>query len=767
LKALLKIRVFIPLLVALLTIGVSVVDYWMISEGLNAQHSETMLANLKSNAIQTQGNINRALQRRDHVGAKQSLLDLNYQSLMSDAYLVDHDLLIHQSTNLSHTKGVLDKVQPIAEADIAYVRNSNIGKVFQDEIQQRAYAIFPIYLPLEKGEVRPRRWLLVIIFNYQHDLAALKSNIRKSSLQSGLIILGAIWFLSFIFHFLVTRRISKIASATNRYLDGDTSARTQMAGQDELGLIGSTFDRIAEAVERSQRELNHVNQELKKNNHELKLRELALDEHAIVSISDDAHRITYANAKFCQISGYDQSELLGNSHSMLNSGEHSQDFFKDLWNTITSGKVWHGDLKNRAKDGSYYWVAASIVPLLDPETQTYRYIRIQTDLTRQKDLNNELQETHSKNKRMYGIIAHELRTPVAAITMMTQHDDQQWLRDRGLIGRAANDLLHSIDDMKMLVNPELKREVRFESTSVDEINQSIQAMVASAVATTRMQYKQLTTLPDGISEHFITDVYRVKAAVTNLVRNGCLHSEGTQVVCHTSVEIDAQQRSWLCWSVSDDGKGIPEHKVPNLFQAFERGDSAAEGTGLGLHIAKAWIEEIGGTLTYKRLESGSKFLVRIPFGDSRPRVAARTQDDEKDLNDRAKACARQLRLLFVEDDPLIQKVTMHILKPLFAEIAVANDGREGLEKASGDYDVILTDYFMPNMTGVEMAEKLRQQGDLRPIIAATAATIGKEAEELKQAGVDIVLPKPLNPAVIIKSVAEFIATDRLPPLHEA
>ena len=750
----------------MLTIGVSVVDYWMISERLKAQHFETILSNLKSSAIQTQGNINRALQRGDFVGAKQSLLDLNYQTLMSDAYLVDHDLLIHQATNLSHAKRVLHEIQSVAEVDIDSVRNSKIGKVFQNEIQQRAYAIFPVYLPLQKGEVRPRQWLLIIIFNYQHHLAALKYNILKASLQSGLIILGAIWFLSLIFHFLVTRRISRIAGATNRYLDGDTSARTHMAGQDELGLIGSTFDRIADAVELSQRELKHVNQELNKNNQELKLRELALDEHAIVSICDDAHRITYANAKFCQISGYDLSELLGNSHSILDSGEHDPDFFTDMLRTITSGKVWHGDLKNRAKDGSYYWVAASIVPLIVPETQTYRYIHIQTDLTRQKELNNELQETHSKNKRMYGIIAHELRTPVAAITMMTQHDDQQWLRDRDLIGRAANDLIHSIDDMKMLVNPELKREIRFESTSVDEINQSIQAMVASAVATTRMQYKQLTTLPDGIAEHFTTDVYRVKAAVTNLVRNGCLHSEGTQVVCHTSVEIDAQQRSWLCWSVCDDGKGIPEEKVPNLFKAFERGDSAAEGTGLGLHIAKVWIEEIGGTLTYKRLESGSKFLVRIPFGDSRPRVSASTQENEKNLNDRAKACARQLRLLFVEDDPLIQKVTMHILKPLFAEIAVANDGREGLEKASGDYDIILTDYFMPNMTGVEMAEKLRQQGYQRPIIAATAATIGKEAEELKQAGVDVVLQKPLNPAVILKSLAEFIATDRLPPLHE-
>ena len=765
-NSLLSIRFIVPLLAALIIVCATTIDYFLISSSINARKHASIVESLKFSTIQTQGNINRALRRDDLVAAKQSLLDLNYLSLMSAAYLVDDELCIQLSTNLNHLDSSWSDLNILGEIDLIRVYDTHLGFVLDNVEQQRAFAVYPIDKPEIKGDSRPKVWLLVVVFNYKDDLQAINAEVRGSSIESGVIILASFVLLWVVLHTLVTRRVFKIVTATNRYLAGDISVRTHVEGEDELGLIGSAFDRIADAVEQSQRELNNLNIELGKNIHELRLRQLALDEHAIVSIANDMDVITYANQKLCDISGYDKSELIGKTHRIFNSGEHPADVFANLWDTIKSGKVWHGDLKNRAKDGGYYWVAATIVPLMDPETQAYRYINIQTNITHQKELNSELQETQIKNKRMYGIIAHELRTPVAAISMMAQSDNEQWLNDKSSIETAAHDLLHSIDDMKMLINPELKREMRIESTTVSDLNNGINTMVASAVAATRMQYQQLTNLPSEVqSKRFTTDTYRVKAAVTNLIRNACLHSEGTKVWCITSVDVDNDGQSIIRWTVGDNGKGIPEYKVPKLFKPFERGESRAEGTGLGLHIAKTWIEELDGELIYRRSVQGSEFVLSIPLKSSREVDVKASDSPENHQMERVKKLASQLRLLFIEDDKLIQKVTAHILKPLFAEVTIVNDGKEGLEQAADNYDLILTDYFMPNMTGVELSECLRQRGDTRPIIAATAATIGKEGEELLQAGVDLVLPKPLSAQAVLKSLDELIASGRFPRLQ--
>lgn len=230
-------------------------------------------------------------------------------------------------------------------------------------------------------------------------------NPHATALQRNLLFSFFVIYLLAIVAFLLGSRLGRVISIPLYQLSQSAGkfAHNVESPQDlalpasyisEIASLSKDFRSMAQALSKNYTELQRGKHELEQRvaerTAELQQQKDAMDQHAIVNITDAAGNIIYANEKFTQISGYSRDELLGKTHRILNSGHHPKSFFADMWCTITQGKTWHGQVCNRAKDGSRFWVESTIVPFLDQSGVPYQYVSIRTDITEQKQAEESL-----------------------------------------------------------------------------------------------------------------------------------------------------------------------------------------------------------------------------------------------------------------------------------------------------------------------------------------------------------------------------------------
>lgn len=333
----------------------------------------------------------------------------------------------------------------------------------------------------------------------------------------------------------------------------------------------------------------------------------ALDQAAIVAATDQRGIITYVNDKFCQISKYSRDELLGQDHRIISSGYHSKELIRELWRTIASGRVWRGELRNRAKDGSLYWVDTTIVPFLDGRGRPRRYLSIRSDITARKSAEAQIREQSALTNlgQLAAVVAHEVRNPMAGLRASLQVLGQRSAdgRDCDIIAamiRRIDELNEKVEDLLLYARP---KPPRLHAVDVRAVIQEI--AVSARVATGNAGPPVDVTGGDGVKAYADPDMLR--AALFNVAMNAC------QAAGNREVEIRIAGERGVCRiAVNDRGPGIAPDVRDRVFEPFFT--TRAGGTGLGLAIVKRLLElQDGGIVLRDRPEGGTIAEVTVPL----------------------------------------------------------------------------------------------------------------------------------------------------------
>ncbi len=356
-------------------------------------------------------------------------------------------------------------------------------------------------------------------------------------------------------------------------------------------------------------------------NEELEQFKYALDQMAIIVIFDKNYIIKFVNKNFCEITKFTENEVVGKTNTIIRSDEHSNEFFDELWNTISSGKPWFGEIKNKTKDGKYFWTSTSIIPLKKRENHIEEYITIKLDITKKKESEELLASSYvkkleQKNKELEQfsyITSHDLQEPLRTISsfyeiLNTEYGDKfddnakQIFKFIKSASNRMSTLINNLLDYSRIGYSE-------ELTEVD-INETIQDIKADL--NSLIYQKEAIILYNNLPKIRAYPTL-MRLLFQNLISNGIKFSkkDETPVI---NIAAELKNNNWE-FSVKDNGIGIAEEHQKKIFAIFQRLHlkEEYEGTGIGLaHCQKIVALHEGEIWVKSQPNKGSTFYFTIP-----------------------------------------------------------------------------------------------------------------------------------------------------------
>ena len=455
-----------------------------------------------------------------------------------------------------------------------------------------------------------------------------------------------------------------------------------------------------------------------------------VDENTLVAITDSNGLITHVNEMFCRVSKYDQHELIGQNHRVLNSGCHAEAFWRNLWQTILSGRVWKGQIKNRAKDGATFWVEATIAPTFDASGRLKHFLAVYSEISLQKEAEEILRQAQRLDslRLMAGGIAHDFNNLLTSIL------GNCGIAGLNLAGDSPalpylNKIEQTVQRAALLTNQLLAFTGRGPWLPILlELNTFVRDMEATVEAAVPRGVHVHLDLTESLL-HVRADPSQLHQIIMSLTNNAAEaigeDRDGAILLRLGAGSLDDQEAAALLpqtqvkagpyavLEVVDSGCGMAPELLSRIFDPFFTTKFTGRGLGLSavLGILRAWD---GGIAVESSPGGGSTFRVFLPLAD--PAAAAPRADRPSPPG------AHRGTVLFVDDEPMLRECGAEVLASAGFEVLQAKDGIEALEAyraRAADITVVVMDLTMPRLGGLEAAAQLRALNPLARVILSS------------------------------------------------